>query len=85
MTAVLIRLFVEAGAAEAAEFAERLGHRLGAIARVQATRVRPYWKIPEYQEVFMDASVFGDPAAALPGVTSRLGNGWMQLTDGERM
>lgn len=83
MADVFIRVFVQATAPEATDLAKRLSQRLDTFVCANVKFVRAYWKVREYQEIYMEAAVLGDPAEVLRGVTSRLGRGWMQAAERE--
>lgn len=79
MVTLLVRLFIEVPADQATEIAEHLRQALEAVvARARVVAVRPYWKIPGYQEVQIAIGGFGDAAQALASVTSHLGTGWVE-------
>ena len=83
---MIVRLFVEASAAEAAQIGERLREFVAAItARAHLTSVRPYWKISGYQELLLEIDATGDPAQAISTVTNRLGSGWTDQSGQDRI
>ncbi len=80
MPNLFLRLFAEADASEAFVLADRLRKTIEAVvSRASVRTVRPYWKIPEYQEICLEVSALVDPGQALTALTSQLGSGWTLL------
>lgn len=74
-----VRIFLECDAEEARSAAERIRAELNAVSAVVGVpRIKPYWKMPAYQEVSVDLRLFGDAQQAVARTTSLLGAGWEQ-------
>lgn len=80
MLHLFLRLFVEAASEEEARaLAFRLRNVLAALSgTVEIDTVRPYWKIPEYQEVTLRIEVRGELAGIFSSVLGVLGAGWVE-------
>lgn len=79
-----LRLIVEIGEADAAEFAGRLKRRLEDVVANASLRVcRPYWKLPGSQEVCFSLRFSSGAVETLSEVARCLGTGWAHPNVGE--